>query len=587
MDKLIKYKNIFRWIFFGLLVIVSTTPLIALIMQGISSESLITDKIYGLNGFLCIISALAVVAYWIGVYFLKPENSYGTYKHKKTKKKIDIKAYLKKAWPCILLVIFMGWTAIGCIQASMEAAAEAALRDDIEENDTERNKEIAAWTEGDRMPNAADRAWNGCNNLKDGYFSFLFYAMVVVDVIMLGANSDNLKKWILRIFLITSIILVLFSFLSLIDIKFLNGMVKYNRAIFNNSNHYGYYLCISTVLAAMMFIKEKNIYFKVMALLGFILMTFVLIINNTFGAYLGVATAIIMIALATIIKLIMDVILKNKVKVMEFLKVVGIAIIFAVFSSTIAGAEILTTKVTERTNFIYSTVYLKVGENNYSIYYNKRSGFDIEKDKSERKATVQANFEQLAKDAGIILNFFQKDEKTENEVEDIELTSEETTNTESTENKSGLTNEVSKTGSGRGEVWIKSLDLIKQRPLFGWGLENMLNEFYQQFGINEGRTHNLILQLAGTTGIVGMLLYMIAVIAIFFKVLLNYKNWGLVEYVIVPVFIAYMVSSMFGNSAFYTSPYFMIILGMMIASMIYKENNKNLEKETLKQMKQD
>ena len=51
MDKLIKYKNIFRWIFFGLLVIVSTTPLIALIMQGISSESLITDKIYGLNGF--------------------------------------------------------------------------------------------------------------------------------------------------------------------------------------------------------------------------------------------------------------------------------------------------------------------------------------------------------------------------------------------------------------------------------------------------------------------------------------------------------------------------------------------------------
>ena len=84
-----------------------------------------------------------------------------------------------------------------------------------------------------------------------------------------------------------------------------------------------------------------------------------------------------------------------------------------------------------------------------------------------------------------------------------------------------------------------------------------------------------------------MLLYMVAVIAIFFKVLLNYKNWGLVEYVAVPIFIAYMVSSMFGNSAFYTSPYFMMILGMMVAFMIYKENNKNLEKETLKQMKQD
>ena len=66
----------------------------------------------------------------------------------------------------------MGWTAVGCIQASMEASAEAALKAGIE---TERNKEIAAWTSGDRMENAADRSWNGCDNLKDGYFSFLFY----------------------------------------------------------------------------------------------------------------------------------------------------------------------------------------------------------------------------------------------------------------------------------------------------------------------------------------------------------------------------------------------------------------------------
>ena len=105
----------------------------------------------------------------------------------------------------------------------------------------------------------------------------------------------------------------------------------------------------------------------------------------------------------------------------------------------------------------------------------------------------------------------------------------------------------------------------------------LLNEFYNQYGVNEGRTHNLILQLAGTTGVFGMLFYMIAVIGIFFKVMARYRNWGLIEYVTVPTFIAYMVSSMFGNSAFYTSPYFMIILGMMIATTLFKGKELAIE----------
>ena len=125
-------------------------------------------------------------------------------------------------------------------------------------------------------------------------------------------------------------------------------------------------------------------------------------------------------------------------------------------------------------------------------------------------------------------------------------------------------------------------ELVKQKPFFGWGLENLLNEFYYQLGINEGRTHNLVLQLMGTTGIVGMLLYMVAMIAIFVRVLKRIKNWNMFEYITIFCFISYMISALFGNSAFYTSPYFMIILGILITA---NWNEKTVEKQKVNEKK--
>ena len=648
MNTLEKIKNVFKWISFGLLVFVATTTLIALLGQIISDETKITDKIYDVNSFLCILSIILGFTYLMLLYAFKPSNVYKKSKIKNNGPNNKIKTVLKKFWPCILLVIFMGWTAVGCIQASMEAQAEAALRDEIEENDTERNKEIAAWTSGDRMKNAADRSWNGCDNLKDGYFSFLFYAMVAVNVVMLGAKSDNLKKLLLRILLISGLILIFLSLMHLLNPIFLGGRVNYHRAIFNNSNHYGYYLCIISMLCVTMFVKDKNPFFKGISLLGFVLSSFMLIVNNTFGAYLGVMVAIGVMFIFFLFKALFEFFTKEEKYInslFDFAKIAIISIIFAFFSFTVMSAQSvmstteqyymqksnITFTFTQRDNTLVissnqavmrNTTFTKSGDNRVyttdkkvmklvesledydaSATYYKIEEFLYElvdedviveektPDTFPTKTIIKTNFEQLGKDIGIIFNHFEKENNNNSVIENnAENTSENKVeeNEENKENKSGLSDAVSNTGSGRGEVWLKSLDLIKQRPLFGWGLENMLNEFYYQYGINEGRTHNLILQLAGTTGIFGMLFYMIAVIAIFFKVISNYKNWGVIEYIAVPTFIAYMVSSMFGNSAFYTSPYFMIILGMMIASMIYKEkneSNKKLEKATLNQLK--
>ena len=141
--------------------------------------------------------------------------------------------------------------------------------------------------------------------------------------------------------------------------------------------------------------------------------------------------------------------------------------------------------------------------------------------------------------------------------------------------------DLSTIGSGRGEVWVGVFKLIKQKPFFGWGLENLLQAFYNQLKINEGRTHNLILQLMGTTGIPGMLLYMTAVLAIFFRHfnLKRWREWNMLEFVTIFCFISYMVSSMFGNSAFYTSPYFMIILGILTTSTWVVEEDKKTKKK--------
>lgn len=588
-------KKFFKTSSFVILLVVASTTILATIGQGFfgilsvigQNNSLITDKIYALNCFLCVISIFFAITYLILKVSYNSDDFFE--KRKKIKKKFDIKSFLKRTWPCAVLVIFMLWTAVGCIQASMEAAAEAALKDNISTNDTERNKEIAAWSETDRMPNAADRSWNGCNNLKDGYFSFLFYMMVALNVVILGEDSEKQKKIILRTLLISSIILGVFAIINFFNTTILGGIVKYNRAIFNNSNHYGYFLSITTILAMMMALKEKG-GFRITAIVAFVLLSYILIINNTFGAYLGVITSLIFIALCLVFKFIKNrnVVEEKKDSIVNLGIFTILTIVFLFFTFTISNINV-TPIVSNGKILNVSTLSFNFVGNTYNLKYNKNDGLSFEKAKNNIDSIVETNFKQLMKDATIIFDYFKSDSQTDEDkkdntvLNDLQKAEENQNsnstldNTNETNNKSGLTDEVSNTGSGRGEVWIKSLDLIKQRLIFGWGLENLLNEFYYQYNINEGRTHNLILQLAGTTGIPGMLLYMVGVIAIFFKVLFNYKNWGYIEYISMPIFISYMVSSMFGNSGFYTSPYFMIILGMMMASMIFNSKSKNSE----------
>lgn len=115
-------------------------------------------------------------------------------------------------------------------------------------------------------------------------------------------------------------------------------------------------------------------------------------------------------------------------------------------------------------------------------------------------------------------------------------------------------------GTTRWRLWLHAIDFIKEKPLFGFGPDN-LEEPYLAVGLTDTRPHNEFLQHAAALGIPAGLLYLISVIIFtatyFKKKISNPLIIGLVCTVG-----AYIFSSLFGNTMFYTAPFFFMIYGM-------------------------
>ena len=128
-------------------------------------------------------------------------------------------------------------------------------------------------------------------------------------------------------------------------------------------------------------------------------------------------------------------------------------------------------------------------------------------------------------------------------------------------------------GSGRWSLWTHSLTFMMEKPIFGYGIEN-LEQAYLEEGISQDRPHNEFIQVGANTGMIGLILYVSAIAILyldFFKI--KRKNQMLIVnfYVIIT---GYFVSAFFGNSMYYTTPYFMIFMGLSRALM--KSENTDL-----------
>lgn len=484
-----------------------------------------------------------------------------------------IKKFLKEQWPFAILLIFMLWVLISSMLA----------RDSY-------------------------RSFVGCFNLKDGYLSFLMYGSMLVCSMLLIKNNEKYKKILVNTFLVTATIVAavtlwnyyyltsgvqksaiwhevteealednsidredidnnywIYNYLltygedpsrtvvTIGELLFGNGGLplgenfliitkrvqgENHSGIFHNSNHYGYYLSICVIVAAVMFMKQslrnkegeidiKNILLSVCYLTAYIIMLKMAILNNTLGAYLGIgASLIFMIVYAAFPK-------EKEIYLKE-----GVCALIVIFGFALLSAT-------------------TVNESGKNIVYN--------------------NFSALANDFKTLIgvNDAKKDNIEEN-YNVIDTSSGNASGSAETTTSNNNEKDVADIGSGRGQLWVAGLKMALEpgHILFGYGLENLIYE-YPRFDINEGRSHNLVIQLAATTGIIGMLLYVVAIASIWIRKLKYIKEWDLYECLGMFVIVSYIISSLVGNSGFYTSGYFYIFVGFIVLS--YPKQTKTID----------
>ena len=97
-----------------------------------------------------------------------------------------------------------------------------------------------------------------------------------------------------------------------------------------------------------------------------------------------------------------------------------------------------------------------------------------------------------------------------------------------------------------------------------------LSNYYPTKNITyNDRAHNILLQVSSSIGIPGLIIHIGIIIFIALKCLKIIKKDNVYMMIYFTAF-CYFISSMFGNSMFYTSPYFALLMGLLIG--LYRNN---------------
>ncbi len=120
-------------------------------------------------------------------------------------------------------------------------------------------------------------------------------------------------------------------------------------------------------------------------------------------------------------------------------------------------------------------------------------------------------------------------------------------------------------------LWQETVGLILQKPLFGYGPEGLSGRYAGTVQAEEceGHTHetypdrpqNEYLQHAGFMGIPALLLYLAGLIMLAARRLHTGKNAPYVFLTAGIAAVGYLLSAVFGNTMYYTTPFFFMLLG--------------------------
>ena len=116
-------------------------------------------------------------------------------------------------------------------------------------------------------------------------------------------------------------------------------------------------------------------------------------------------------------------------------------------------------------------------------------------------------------------------------------------------------------GSGRGRLWMHAINVIKENPIFGVGLDNLQMEHPNGLVLFY-RPHCEILQIAASQGIPALIFYIASLTYLLIRFVKKFKRLSIFDLSIYCIIGAYLVSSLVGNTKFYTTPYFYMLLGI-------------------------
>lgn len=125
--------------------------------------------------------------------------------------------------------------------------------------------------------------------------------------------------------------------------------------------------------------------------------------------------------------------------------------------------------------------------------------------------------------------------------------------------------DASKAGTNRWGLWITTLELVKRKPIFGYGIAN-LGAGYDELKVypESIEPHNVIIRTSAENGIIAVLLYLAMLLTLFINLLRNNKKLDFITIIFSFAVIGYFASSLFGVSVFNAVPYYFICLGIVM-----------------------
>lgn len=132
--------------------------------------------------------------------------------------------------------------------------------------------------------------------------------------------------------------------------------------------------------------------------------------------------------------------------------------------------------------------------------------------------------------------------------------------------------DVDSAGSFRIGLWKYSISCIAKRPVFGYGPEGTYYSFYSVNDCYFDRPHNEYIQYALFMGIPALIFYLTGLFSLFIFTMKNLKRIPSYAFLSGIAVLAYCISAFFGNTMYYTSPYFFMFLGMLSKPFISKSH---------------